>query len=38
VLLIAVHKCPQLFVTARGKLLGVIHASDVLARARKYAL
>lgn len=38
VLLIAVQKCPQLFVTARGRLLGIIHASELLARAQKYTL
>lgn len=38
VLLISVHKCPQLFVTHRGKLQGVIHAADLLARSRKYML
>lgn len=38
ILLVAVHKSPQLFVTARGKLLGVIHASDLLARSRRYTL
>ncbi|KAL8022503.1 putative chloride channel, voltage gated, chloride channel, core [Plasmopara halstedii] len=38
ILLISVHKCPQLFVTYRGKLQGVIHASDLLARSRKYML
>lgn len=38
ILLISVHKAPELFVTARGKLLGVIHASDLLARSRKFML
>ncbi|POM72328.1 Chloride Channel (ClC) Family [Phytophthora palmivora] len=38
ILLISVHKCPQLFVTHRGKLQGVIHAADLLARSRKYML
>lgn len=38
ILLISVHKCPELFVTARGRLLGVIHASDLLARSRRYTL
>lgn len=38
ILLISVHKAPELFVTARGKLLGVIHASDLLARSRRYML
>lgn len=38
ILLISVHKCPQLFVTHRGKLQGVIHAADLLARSRKYTL
>ncbi|KAF4045197.1 Voltage gated chloride channel [Phytophthora infestans] len=38
VLLISVHKAPQLFVTHRGKLQGVIHAADLLAGSRKYML
>ncbi|ETI47645.1 hypothetical protein F441_08137 [Phytophthora nicotianae CJ01A1] len=38
ILLISVHKCPQLFVTHRGKLQGVIHAADLLAGSRKYML
>lgn len=38
ILLISVHKSPELFVTARGKLLGVIHASDLLARSRRSML
>ncbi|KAJ0406289.1 hypothetical protein P43SY_007077 [Pythium insidiosum] len=38
ILLISVHKAPQLFVTARGKLLGVIHAADLLARTRRLTL
>ncbi|KAF1325805.1 Inositol polyphosphate 5-phosphatase, partial [Globisporangium splendens] len=38
ILLISVYKSPQLFVTARGKLLGVIHASDLLARSRRFML
>lgn len=38
ILLISVHKSPELFVTARGKLLGVIHASDLLARSRRFML
>jgi chloride channel 2 len=38
ILLISVHKCPQLFVTQRGKLQGVIHAADLLARSRRYML
>ncbi|CAH0487134.1 unnamed protein product [Peronospora farinosa] len=38
ILLISVHKCPQLFVTHRGKLQGVIHAADLLARSRRYKL
>lgn len=38
ILLISVHKAPELFVTARGKLLGVIHASDLLARSRRFML
>ncbi|RLN10505.1 hypothetical protein BBJ28_00016029 [Nothophytophthora sp. Chile5] len=37
-LLISVHKCPQLFVTEHGKLHGVIHAADLLARSRRYML
>ncbi|CAI5723602.1 unnamed protein product [Peronospora destructor] len=35
ILLISVHKCPQLFVTQRGKLQGVIHAADLLAHSRR---
>jgi chloride channel 2 len=38
ILLISVHKSPQLFVTARGRLIGVIHAADLLARSRRYTL
>ncbi|GMF10872.1 unnamed protein product [Phytophthora lilii] len=38
ILRISVYKCPQLFVTHRGKLQGVIHAADLLARSRKYML
>ncbi|CAH0473599.1 unnamed protein product [Peronospora belbahrii] len=38
ILLISVHKCTQLFVTERGKLQGVIHAADLLARSRRYML
>ncbi|TMW60025.1 hypothetical protein Poli38472_000067 [Pythium oligandrum] len=38
ILLISVHKSPQLFVTARGRLIGVIHAADLLARTRRFTL
>ena len=38
ILLISVYKCPQLFVTARGRLVGVIHAADLLARSRRFTL
>lgn len=38
ILLISVHKTPQLFVTGKGKLIGVIYAQDLLARSRYSAL
>ncbi|RLN57801.1 hypothetical protein BBJ29_004774 [Phytophthora kernoviae] len=38
ILLISMHKCPQLFVTQRGRLQGSIHAADLLARSRRYTL
>ncbi|RHY29275.1 hypothetical protein DYB32_005284 [Aphanomyces invadans] len=38
ILLISVHKAPQLFVTGKGKLIGVIYAQDLVARSRYLAL
>lgn len=38
ILLISVHKCPQFFVTHRGKLQGIIHVADLLASSRKFTL
>ncbi|CAK4931072.1 unnamed protein product [Aphanomyces euteiches] len=38
ILLISVHKTPQLFVTGKGKLIGVIYAQDLVARSRYSAL
>ncbi|KAF0740818.1 hypothetical protein AaE_008723, partial [Aphanomyces astaci] len=38
ILLISVHKTPQLFVTGKGKLIGVIYAQDLVSRSRYLAL
>ncbi|KAF0685833.1 Aste57867_22308 [Aphanomyces stellatus] len=38
ILLISVHKTPQLYVTGKGKLIGVIYAEDLVARSRFLAL
>ncbi|OQS07350.1 Amino Acid-Polyamine-Organocation (APC) Family, partial [Thraustotheca clavata] len=38
ILLISVHKTPELYVTGKGRLLGVIYASDLVARSRFFAL
>ncbi|OQS01441.1 Chloride Channel (ClC) Family [Achlya hypogyna] len=38
ILLISVHKTPELYVTGKGRLLGVIYAADLVARSRLFAL
>ncbi|EQC34609.1 hypothetical protein SDRG_07932 [Saprolegnia diclina VS20] len=38
ILLISVHKTPELYVTGKGRLVGAIYATDLVARGRSFAL
>ena len=38
ILLMSVHKSPELFVTDKGKLIGVIYASQLVERSRNLSL